>query len=128
MTDEQYRIYTFSNVFDLKNLPNDEFERSKRFENSNIFNCLSVIASASFFIWRVAGFSPRLHTWPAVFGHAGPKWSATAWANAPILDRAGTIFGVNPRSSRARFVTSPMDAISTLRSALARPSARPVCD
>ena len=46
MTDEQYRIYKFSNFFDLKNLPNDEFERSKRFEDSNIFNCSSVIASA----------------------------------------------------------------------------------
>ncbi len=46
MTDEQYRIYKFSNFFDLKNLPNDEFERSKRFEDSNILNCSSVIASA----------------------------------------------------------------------------------
>src|SRR5213592_4753208 len=46
MTDEQYRIHKFSNVFDLKNLPNDEFERLKRFEDSNIFNCSSLIASA----------------------------------------------------------------------------------
>src|SRR6266571_2538450 len=49
MTDEQYRIYKFSNFFDLKNLPNDEFERSKRFEDSNIFNGSSVIASAFIF-------------------------------------------------------------------------------
>src|SRR6266516_2342586 len=49
MTDGQYRIYEFSNFFDLKNLPNDEFERSKRFEDSNIFNCSSVIASAFIF-------------------------------------------------------------------------------
>ncbi len=46
MTDERYRIYKSSNLFDLKNLPNDEFERSKRFEDSNIFNCSSVITSA----------------------------------------------------------------------------------
>ena len=46
MTDEQYRIYKCLNFVDLKNLPNDEFERSKRFEDSNIFNCSSVIASA----------------------------------------------------------------------------------
>ena len=46
MTDEQYLIYKFSHFVDLENLPNDEFERSKRFEDSNIFNCSSVIASA----------------------------------------------------------------------------------
>src|SRR5439155_3365049 len=59
MTDEQYRIYNFSNFFDLKNLPNDEFERAKRFEDSNIFNCSSVIASA--FICHLAhrGVKPR---------------------------------------------------------------------
>jgi len=31
MTDEQYRIYKSSNFYDFKNLPNDEFVRSKRF-------------------------------------------------------------------------------------------------
>ena len=46
MTDEQYRIYKFSNFFDLENLLNNEFERSKKFEDSNIFNCSSVIVSA----------------------------------------------------------------------------------
>src|SRR6266513_1478404 len=64
MTDEQYRIYKFSNCFDLKNLPNNEFERSKRFEDSNIFNCSSVIASA--FICHF-GASP---------GEDLPKWIA----------------------------------------------------
>ena len=60
MTDEQYRIYKFSNFFDLKNLPNDEFERSKRFEDSDIFNCSSVIASAFFVIWPIAGLARDL--------------------------------------------------------------------
>src|SRR5438093_2751365 len=50
MTDEQYRIYKLSNFVDLENLPNDEFEGSKRFEDSNIVNCSSVIASA--FIYK----------------------------------------------------------------------------
>src|SRR5216117_1937341 len=82
MTDGQYRIYKFSNFFDLKNLPNDEFEGSKRFEDSNIFNCSSVIASA--FICHLAhrGLKPAT-------AYLSPRWTRS-WKLACHFDHCST--------------------------------------